>query len=144
MGKKARAMRLSKIAAVAAAALAIGGLTACGSQAAQSAPAPAVTKTVIHKTVIHKKTVVVPAPAPAPNTGLRYVGIGTQGEQVYANGSTSDPFALAVEADYWSNGGGSFYSFSPVTGQSYLMSASTAGHSVVVTGGNGAQVQFSW
>jgi hypothetical protein len=104
MGKKARAMRLSKIAAVAATGLAIGGRAgACGSQAAQSAPAPAVTRTVIQKTIIHKKTVVVPAPAPAApaySAGLRYVGIGTQGEAVYANGSTSDPFALAVEADY--------------------------------------------
>ena len=84
------------------------------------------------------------AAAPAAPAGLRYVGDG-----VYANASTSDSFALAVHqayvaGGYWNQSGTSqFYVYSPVTGQSYLMTSSSVGNPVVVTGGNGALVQFN-
>ena len=77
-------------------------------------------------------------------SGLRYVSDG-----VYANADTSDAFALAVhqaylDGDYWHQPGTSqFYAYSSATGQSYLMTSSSTGNPVVVTGGNGALVQFS-
>lgn len=81
--------------------------------------------------------------APAAS-GLRYVGSG-----VYANSATSDSFALAVhqayvDGGYWHDSGTSqFYAYSSTTGQSYLMTSSSVGNPVVVTGGNGALVQFT-
>ncbi len=84
------------------------------------------------------------AAAPAAPAGLRYVGNG-----VYANADTSDAFALAVkqaylDGDYWHQPGTSqFYAYSPTTNQSYLMTSSSVGNPVVVTGGNGVLVQFN-
>ena len=84
------------------------------------------------------------AAAPTVPAGLRYVGGG-----VYANAATSDSFALAVhqayvDGGYWNQPGTSqFWAYSSTTGQSYLMTSSSVGNPVVVTGGNGALVQFS-
>ena len=72
------------------------------------------------------------------------------GEQVYANGNTSCSFALNVEqayvnGGYWYQAGTSqFYAYSPVTGQDYLMTSSSVGEPVVVTGGYNALVQFNY
>ena len=91
--------------------------------------------------------IVQPAPAPAGLTGC---GTGTQGEEVYAGANTSCPFALNVESDYaaggyWNQPGTAhFYSYSPVTGQTYLMTSSSVGNPVVVTGGNNTLVQFDY
>lgn len=77
------------------------------------------------------------------------MGTGADGEQVYANANTSSEFALNVEAayvqgDYWGQARPSSFSvYSPVTGQNYLMTSSSTGDPVVVTGGNNALVQFS-
>jgi hypothetical protein len=156
-----------KLIAVPAIALAASlSLAACASQAASPA-APAVTHTVTAPAATPKpartggaaaitpapKVIVVPTPvyaAPAPVPALTACGTGSQGEEVYANQDTSCPFALNVEQDY-ANGGywyqagtPQFYSYSPVTGQSYLMTASSAGNPVVVTGGNNALVQFDY
>jgi len=156
-----------KLIAVPAIALAAGlSLAACGSQAASHA-APAITHTVTAPAATPKpahtggaapttpapKVIVVPAPvyaAPAPAPALAACGTGSQGEEVYANQDTSCPFALTVEQDY-ANGGywyqigtSQFYSYSPVTGQSYLMTSSSTGNPVVVTGGNNALVQFNY
>ena len=85
------------------------------------------------------------AAAPAAPAGLRYVGDG-----VYANSDTSDAFALAVkkayvDGGYWYQSGTSqFYVYSSGTSQSYLMTSSSVGNPVVVTGGNGALVQFNF
>lgn len=125
----------------------LGGAAACTTvqpaRPAATAQAPAPTQTIIiHRTI--KRTVVVQPPAQAPQSALRYAGTGTMGEAVYANGNTSGPFAMNVEAAYFASGeAGSFYAYSPVTGQQYLMTASSNGTSVVVTGGVGAEIQFS-
>ena len=145
----------------------IGGLAACGS-AGSSAPAavptvrvtqtvtavPTPTVTVTAKptpTVTKTKNVVTPvyvAP-PAAYSGFRAVGTGADGEEVYANSNTSDAFALNVESayvsgGYWYQAGTSqFYAYSPVTGETYLMTSSSVGDPVVVTGGNDAAVEFS-
>ena len=95
-------------------------------------------------------TPVYAAPAPAPAPALTACGTGVHGEQVYANGNTSCSFALNVEqafvnGGYWYQAGTSqFYAYSPVTGQSYLMTSSSTGNPVVVTGGNNALVQFNY
>lgn len=107
-------------------------------------PRPAPTQTII---VQQPPKVIVtqpPAPAPVAPAGLRYVGDG-----VYAGPNTSDAFAVSVhqayvEGGYWYQPGTSqFWVYSPVTGQSYLMTSSSVGNPVVVTGGDGALVQFS-
>jgi hypothetical protein len=90
----------------------------------------------------------VPQPAPvaiqpAAPAGLTDCGAGTNGEEVYAGSDTSCPFALIVEADYWQAPGMQFTAYSPVTGQSYAMSASDNGTSVTVTNSTGALVEFS-
>jgi hypothetical protein len=75
--------------------------------------------------------------------GLRYVGNG-----VYANSNTSSAFALAVkqayeDGGYWNQAGTSqFYVHSPTTGKTYLMTSSSAGNPVVVTGGTNVLVEF--
>ena len=161
-------MKLNKkLIAVPAIALAASlSLAACGSQAASHA-APAITQTVTAPATTPKpahtggaapttpapRVIVVPTPvyaAPAPVPALTACGTGSQGEEVYANQDTSCPFALTVEQDY-ANGGywyqigtSQFYSYSPVTGQSYLMTSSSTGNPVVVTGGNKALVQFNY
>lgn len=88
-----------------------------------------------------------PAPvqpaAPAVPPGLTARGIGSNGEEVYANASTSTPFALNVESDYWNTPGMQFTSYSPVTGQDYSMSAVVSGGEVTVTNGLGSEIQFS-
>jgi hypothetical protein len=95
-----------------------------------------------------------PAPAPAPPaavtpSGLRDVGTGVNGEEVYANSNTSDAFALNVESAYveggywYQSGASSFTVYSPVTGESYSMYSASAGDPVIVTGGNNALVEFS-
>ncbi len=162
-------MRLIKLAAIPVIGLSAGlGLAACGS----STPTPAVTVTASAapttpaaatpaaaapaqpapvKTV-YAQAPAVPAPAvPAPAApALTACGTGTQGEEVYAGADTSCPFALNVEQDYanggyWYQAGTSqFYSYSPVTGQSYLMTSSSGGNPVVVTGGDNALVQFNF
>jgi hypothetical protein len=123
---------------------------------ATAAPAPAHHK---HHHKAGQQITVVPAapapaqaqpaaPAPAAPSGLTERGTGKYGEPVYANSVTSTAFALQVEKDYWPAGGDPFYSYSPVTGQSYYMTPSTAGASgshgavTTVTGGNGVVVQF--
>jgi hypothetical protein len=81
--------------------------------------------------------------AAAPAAGLRYVGNG-----VSANAATSDAFALAVkqayeDGGYWNQPGTSqFYATSPVTGKTYLMTSSSVGDPVVVTGGTNVLVEF--
>ena len=90
----------------------------------------------------------VPQPAPvairpAAPAGLTDCGTGTNGEEVYAGSDTSCPFALIVEADYWQTPSMQFTAYSPVTGQSYAMSASDNGTSVTVTNSTGALVEFS-
>ena len=161
-------MELSKkLIAIPAIALAASlSLAACGSQATSRA-APTVTHTVTAPAATPKpahtggaapttpapKVIVVPTPvyvAPAPAPALTACGTGSQGEEVYANQDTSCPFALNVEQDYvnggyWYQAGTSqFSSYSPVTGQSYLMTSSSTGNPVVVTGGNNALVQFNY
>jgi hypothetical protein len=95
-------------------------------------------------------TVVVVPPAPAGPAGLIYAGVGENGEAVYANSNTSSSFALNVEAAYVEGGYwyepniSQFYAYSPTTGQDYFMTSSSAGNPVVVTGGNGALVQFDF
>ena len=141
-----------------------GGLAACGSAAAPAAvpraavtvtatpiptvtptPTPTVTKT--KTVVVPPRTVYVPAAPAAP--ALTACGTGVDGEEVYAGPSTSCSFALNVEqiyvqGGYWYQAGTSqFYAYSPVTGSTYLMTSSSVGNPVVVTGGNGASVQFS-
>ena len=92
-----------------------------------------------------RPVVVQPAPAAAQpaSPGLTDCGTGTQGEEVLAGSDTSCPFALTVEADYWSAPGMEFTSYSSVTGQSYSMSAVDAGDTVTVTNSTGALVEFS-
>ena len=98
-----------------------------------AAPAPAVTQT-----------------PPAPAAGFVACGTGADGEEVYAEVSTTScPFALNVEqayvqGGYWNQAGTSqFNAYSPVTGSTYLMTSSSVGNPVVVTGGNNALVEFS-
>jgi hypothetical protein len=75
--------------------------------------------------------------------GLRYVGSG-----VYANANTSNAFALAVkqayeDGNYWNQAGTSqFYVYSPTTDKTYLMTSSSVGDPVVVTGGTNVLVEF--
>ena len=160
-------MKINKVVAIPALALAAGiSLAACGSVKAPAA-AQAVTHTVTAPAATPKpahtggaaptkpapKVIVVPTPvyaAPAPAPALTACGTGMHGEQVSANGNTSCSFALNVEqayvnGGYWYQAGTSeFYAYSPVTGQSYLMTSSSVGEPVVVTGGNNALVQFSY
>jgi hypothetical protein len=149
-------------------------LAACGGTTTviRSAPKPAVTVTApapkSKPKPRPKPTVTVTAPAapgviinnnpppaaPAPPVAapaLADCGTGMNGEQVYAGAGTSCPFALNVESDYvqggyWYQAGTSqFDSYSPVTGLTYLMTSSSIGNPVVVTGGNGAfDVQFNY
>ncbi len=101
-------------------------------QARQPASAPV---------VVQPAPVVEPAAAPA---GLAACGTGSQGEEVYADSSTTScAFALNVESDYWQTSAMQFTSYSPATGQSYVMSATDNGTSVTATGGSGALVEFS-
>ncbi len=167
-------MRLIKLAAIPVIGLSAGlGLAACGSStptpavtvtasAAPTTPAAATPAAAAPAQPAPVKTVyaqapavpapAVPAPAvPAPAApALTACGTGTQGEEVYAGADTSCPFALNVEQDYanggyWYQAGTSqFYSYSPVTGQSYLMTSSSGGNPVVVTGGDNALVQFNF
>jgi hypothetical protein len=149
----------------------IGGLAACGSSGG-SAAAPTVTQTVVAPAAATQAPIIINqnnnAPAPAPTvtqtqtqtvpvyvpapyvpSGFRAVGTGANGEEVYANSDTSDAFALSVESayvsgGYWYQSGTSrFYAYSPVTGETYLMTSSSVGDPVVVTGGNNASVEFS-
>jgi hypothetical protein len=90
----------------------------------------------------------VPQPAPvviqpAAPAGLTDCGSGTQGEEVLAGSDTSCPFALTVEADYWSAPGMQFTSYSSVTGEDYAMSATDNGSTVTVVNSTGALVEFS-
>jgi hypothetical protein len=112
---------------------------------ATAAPAPA--KTIIkHEKKVEHKTVVVPAPASngsapvtgqAPINGLRQVGPG-----VYANQNTSDAFAENV-VSAWDGTPGVQYVYSPVTGQTYVMTYTPQPDgTVIATGGNSAYVQF--
>ena len=132
--------------------------------ATPTAPAPVKTTPAQPpvKVTINNNNAPVPAPvyvAPAPPVyvtpvyvpaGLTDCGAGSQGEEVYANQDTSCPFALNVEQDYaaggyWNQAGTSqFDAYSPVTGQSYLMTSASVGNPVVVTGGDNALVQFSY
>jgi hypothetical protein len=102
------------------------------------------------KAAARAPTVVVVPAAPAGPAGLIYAGVGENGEAVYANSNTSSSFALNVEAAYVEGGYwydpniSQFYAYSPTTGQDYFMTSSSAGNPVVVTGGNGALVQFDF
>ena len=66
-----------------------------------------------------------------------------------ASSGTSDAFALAVhqaylDGGYWHQSGTSqFYVTSPATGKTYLMTSSSVGNPVVVTGGTNVVVQFT-
>lgn len=75
--------------------------------------------------------------------GLTPRGMGTNGEEVYANADTSTPFALTVESDYWSASGMTFQAYSAVTGQWYTMNATDNSGTVTITNSTGALVQFS-
>lgn len=94
--------------------------------------------------------VVVQVPGPASPAGLTGCGTGVNGEEVYAGADTSCPFALNVEAAYaqsgawYQTGTSQFYVSSPVTGEAYLMTSSSVGDPVVVTGGNNALVEFNF
>ncbi len=94
---------------------------------------------------------IVQPTAPAVPAGLTGCGTGSQGEEVYADSATTScSFALNVEAAYaaggfWNQSGTSqFTAYSPVTGQTYLMTSSSVGDPIVVTGGNGALVEFNY
>ncbi len=83
--------------------------------------------------------------------GLTACGTGTQGEEVYADpNTTSCGFALNVEQAYdqsgawYQSGTSQFDAYSSATGQTYLMTSSSTGDPVVVTGGNGALVEFNY
>ena len=148
--------------AIPAIALAGLGLAACGSTAAKS-PAPVVTHTVTASPAAPKtsapatsapatpapaktvyvqpapaKIVYVPAPAPAGPSGTPCGG------DVWAGANTSCPFAQNVEAAYNGPGWDQEYVYSPVTGQSYLMTYTQSGNWVYATGGNGASVDFNY
>ena len=90
--------------------------------------------------------VVIVPPAPAApagiQSGLQATGIGSQNEEVYSNSVTSTAFAMNVESDYWNAPGMTFWSYSPVTGQSYFMTAVDDGTTVTVTNDVGCVIQF--
>jgi hypothetical protein len=106
------------------------------------------------KQAANKRAAVQPAPLvvpgqPAP-AGLTACDTGTRGEEVFAGSATSCSFALNVEQAYaqsgaWYQPGTSqFYAYSPVTGSTYLMTSSSVGNPVVVTGENNALVEFNY
>jgi|SRR6516162_302292 len=98
---------------------------------------------------------VPPAAAPAPNaqapaqsvpSAWRNVNPGTA-FFIMANSNTSDAFAWNVANAVMSNGYGTWPVYSPVTGQTYSMTAypvtgPDGGTAVMVTGGNGAGVEL--
>jgi hypothetical protein len=91
---------------------------------------------------VHKTIVVTQAPAARAQAGsqLTLVHAG-----LWAGPNTSAPFAEAVEQARLDSGGGNtaLWVYSPVTGQSYLMTYIVAGDgSVSATGGNNAYVLF--
>ncbi len=96
-----------------------------------------------HAAQQQRAPVIVQPAVPTVLAGLTARGIGTDGEEVYANGPTSTPFALNVESDYWNAPGMQFTSYSPVTGQDYSMSAVDSGGEVTVTNSLGCEIQFS-
>jgi hypothetical protein len=67
---------------------------------------------------------------------------GSAARGVFANAATSCPFAMNVEAGYWNSPVPSYEVYSPVTGQDYAMT-SAGWNPDIVTGGNGALVQFT-
>ena len=151
--------KLAMLGLIPAAAIGLA-LAACGSSAPSvvtvTAPAPVVVNQNNNSapapvpTVTQTQTQTVPVYVPAPVApALTGCGTGTNGEEVYAGPNTSCPFALGVESEYvsggyWYQAGTSqFYAYSPVTGETYLMTSSSVGDPVVVTGGNDASVQFS-
>jgi len=71
-------------------------------------------------------------------------GGATEASTIWAGSGTSCPFALNVAADHAGGGGPDVETvYSPVTGQSYVMTYSEVGAgTVIATGGNGAYVQF--
>jgi hypothetical protein len=83
-------------------------------------------------------TTVIAAPAAHADT---YCGRASSGASVYAgNSNTSCEFALSTAEAYWNYGNGSnpFSVYSPLTGQSYIMTCTSAGS--VCQGGNDAVV----
>lgn len=87
------------------------------------------------------KRAAAPAPASpppsssAPSSG----GSASCGGGISVNSVTTCPFAANVAAAFYSDGPGTVYASSPVTGQTYAMSCS-GGVPTVCTGGNGAAV----
>jgi hypothetical protein len=83
-------------------------------------------------------TTVTTAPAAFADT---YCGQASNGARVYAgNSDTSCEFAISTAEAYWNHGKGSqpFSVYSPVTGQTYTMTCTSAGS--VCQGGNNAVV----
>jgi len=129
------------------------GLAACGSAAAPAAapraavtvtatpalvvtvtptPTPTVTKTETKTVVVvPERTAYVPAAPALTNCG-----------GVYAGPNTSCPFAVNVEQTWLTSGATDTFSvYSPVTGQSYIMTCSGI-DPTVCTGGSNALVEF--
>jgi hypothetical protein len=128
--------------------------------AAPKAPAPAKTSPAPPvppvKVTISNNAPAAPAPAPAPvyvapapvpltAPGLTNCTGGTdEASAIWAGPDTSCPFAENVAAAYSGGGGPDVEDvYSPVTGQSYVMTYTVEGAgTVIATGGNNAFVQF--
>ena len=120
------------------------GSTASAAPSAQ-APAPttpAPAKTIIVQPAPARTVYVAPAAPAAPvYSGANCGGLNGHG-LVYAGPNTSCSFALNVAGSYSGPGSDSEYVYSPVTGQSYLMTYTQSGNEIYATGGNNASVQF--
>jgi hypothetical protein len=92
-----------------------------------------------HKHHHHKAHRITPQVQPAPAAipaGMRQVM-----PDVWANGNTSDAFAENIVASYPGSPGTAMV-YSPVTGQTYLITYAWQGAEVAATGGNNVYVQF--
>ena len=159
-----KTMKLNrKFIAIPAIAIAAGiGLAACGSQAAPSA-APTHTVTAAPAPTTPAPTTpapTTPAPAPAKTVYVQAPAARAPAAPVYvapaqssgnncgggvnAGPNTSCTFAQNVAAAYNGPGYDTEYVYSPVTGQSYLMTYNQSGSVVYATGGNDASVQFDY
>ena len=154
---KDRTMNIKKFYAGLIGLVLTAGLAACGSAAAPAAapraavtvtaaPALAVTVTVTATptptpTVTKTKTktvVVVPERTAYPPAAPALTNCGG----VYAGPNTSCPFAVNVEQTWLTSGATDTFSvYSPVTGQSYLMTCRSI-DPTVCTGGSNALVEF--
>jgi hypothetical protein len=124
-------------------------------QVTHSAPASPHKAKAHHKAHHHQNTKIVvvpanPAPAnPAPATNPYASGRACLGDYVshadgnyYAGPNTSCEFASNVVDAYPGYYPSTAMVYSPVTGQSYLMTYNLQGNYILATGGNGASVSF--